>query len=238
MRITFLTSADAIRPIGDDEVHLWSLALEANEVFALLTDEERARAERFKMERIRRQFISSRGLLRRLLAGYLAIRPAAVSIIREPSGKPYLDPALGSDIHFNVSHSDLLGVFAITRCRRIGVDIERWREMPQASSLIERFFTRREGELFQSLPESERLAAFFRVWTRKEATLKAIGRGVQSLDQCDVTFCPGEDERVLRMGDDHAAAEKWLLRSWKPNDDFVAAVAVELKNGERTNSYG
>jgi len=227
MRMTFPEFNDAPGLPADDEIHLWVVSLDSTDD-SCLTPDELDRAGRFKMERIRRQFIASRCQLRQILGRYLPMPPREIPIHREPSGKPYLDPALGSPLHFNVTHSEMLGLYAVTRRGRIGVDIERWREIPNAHSLIERFFTQRERDLFQSLPESERQAAFFRIWTRKEAALKAIGRGVQSLDQCDVTFCPGEPEQVLRMGDDHAAAGKWFLRSWHPTEDFVAAVAVEL----------
>jgi len=229
MRITFLDAGDRPGSLVHDEIHLWVVPLESATDEAVLTADELDRAGRFKMERIRRQFIASRGSLRKVLGAYLDIPPRDIPIHREPSGKPYLDPDLAANLHFNVSHSEMLALYAVTQRGRIGVDIERWRDIPNADSLIERFFTRRERDLFQGLPEADRQAAFFSVWTRKEAALKAIGRGVQSLDQCDVTFCPGEAEQVLRMGDDNAAAEKWFLRSWRPTADFVAAVAVELR---------
>ena len=59
--------------------------------------------------------------------------------------------------------------------------------------------------------------------------LKAVGLGVQAVDQCDVTFRPDEPESVLQLGNDVEAAGKWFLRSWLPRDDYVAAVAVEMK---------
>jgi 4'-phosphopantetheinyl transferase len=100
--------------------------------------------------------------------------------------------------------------------------------MPDAEALVERFFTISDRQIFSTLPKSERLPAFFRAWTRKEAALKAIGKGVQWLDFCEVTFRPGEPEAVLRMGDDINCQSKWLLRSWEPKRNYVAALAVEL----------
>lgn len=91
-----------------------------------------------------------------------------------------------------------------------------------------RFFTDRDNELFRTIAPPERMPAFFRAWTRKEAVLKAIGRGVQALDQCEVTFAAGEPEQVLRVGDETDASEKWFLKSWFPSDKYLAAVAVEL----------
>jgi 4'-phosphopantetheinyl transferase len=229
MRLAFPLLDDAPRLLEADEVHLWSVSLDRRCDPSALTPEERSRAERFKLESVRLQFISSRAQLRTILGRYLGIGPALVPISYEPTGKPVLDASCGADLHFNVSHSESIAVFGVTRNRRIGVDVELGhRRIPNAEGIVERFFTERERQRFFSLPESERMSAFFRAWTRKEAVLKAVGQGVQSLDHCEVTFAPGEPEAVLRMGNDCDCGAKWLLRTWHPNANYVAAVAVEL----------
>jgi len=216
-------------PAGD-EVHLWSAALDRACDEALLTDCERARSARYKIEHVRRQFIGARAQLRIILGRYLGLEPRAVGLTHEQSGKPILDPTTGSDLKFNVSHSESLAVYAVTRHGRIGVDVEQPRFIPNLEGLVERFFSERERQAFFALPEGDRPAAFFCAWTRKEAVLKAVGLGVQAVDQCDVTFCPGEPAAVLQLGDDAETAGKWFLRSWSPRHDYVAAVAVELKS--------
>lgn len=228
MRIEFLRVEDGPRALGPGELHLWSAALDRGADVALLTDEERARAERFKMARVRDQYVAARAQLRVVLGRYLDIPPAEVALSYEASGKPILHPRHGADLYFNVSHSEALAVYAVTSGGRVGVDVECWRFIPDAEGLVGRFFTPRERDLFLGLPEGERQAAFFRAWTRKEAVLKALGLGVQALDRCEVTFCPGEAESVLRVGDDSACASRWLLKSWQPTPDYAAAVAVEL----------
>lgn len=229
MPIAFLHIDGGPRELPADDIHVWSAPLDRSCDIALLTPDERVRADRFKMERIRRQFVAARVQMRIILGGYLGIEPGAVPIVYLDGGKPVLDPSLGRDLHFNVSHSEALAIYAVTRAGRVGVDVERRRNLPNPEALVERFFSQGEREIFRNLPECERQAAFFCAWTRKEAVLKAVGQGVQSLDQCDVTFCPGEPEAVLRMGDDWNCGSKWLLRSWEPEAEFVAAVAVELR---------
>lgn len=228
MRIAFRHIDDGRCELAAGEIHVWSAPLERPCDCSLLTAEEQQKASRFKMERVRQQFIAARTQLRQVLAGYLDVAPLDVRLSHEPSGKPVLHPSHGAELHFNVSHSECLGVFAVTRRGRIGVDVERQRDIPNTDMLVERFFTARERGLFRALPEHERLPAFFRAWTRKEAILKAVGLGVQALDQCEVSFCP-EDETVLQMGDDADCQSKWLLRSWEPESDYVAAVAVCLE---------
>jgi 4'-phosphopantetheinyl transferase len=229
MRLAFPLLDDEPRPLEADDVHLWSVSLDCCCDPSALIPEERSRAERFKLEGVRQRFISSRAQLRTILGRYLGVGPAAVPIAYESTGKPVLHSSCGVDLHFNVSHSESIAVFGVTRGRRIGVDVELGqRQIPNADGIVERFFTERERQRFFALPECERLSAFFRAWTRKEAVLKAVGQGVQSLDLCEVTFAPDEPEAVLRMGNDCDCRAKWLLRSWQPNADYVAAVAVEL----------
>jgi 4'-phosphopantetheinyl transferase len=228
MRIDFLRIDEGGRDLGLDELHLWCAPLDRAIDPSLLTADELARAERFKMRRVREQFVAARGQLRIVLGRYLNLAPAAVNLTIEASGKPVLHSCHGSGLHFNVSHSESLAIYAVTRRGRVGVDVELRRTIPDAESLVERFFSPRERDQFVALPPIERPEAFFRAWTRKEAVLKALGRGVQALDECDVTFCASEDERVLRVGSDCQCSAKWLLKSWEPTPDYVAAVAVEL----------
>ena len=230
MRIVFRHIDEGPQSLECDEVHVWSAPLDRPCDPNLLVESERERASRFKMERIRNQFIAARAQLRIVLGRYLNLPPAEVPIKYEASGKPVLGLNGARDLYFNVSHSETLAVFAATRRGRIGVDIERHKKIANAELLVERFFSPHDSDRFKRLPERERLDAFFRAWTRKEAVLKAIGQGVQSLDQCDVTFRAGEPEAVLRVGADVNAGGKWFLKCWQPEAGYDGAVAVELVN--------
>jgi 4'-phosphopantetheinyl transferase len=117
-------------------------------------------------------------------------------------------------------------VFAFGRTR-VGVDVERERPIPDAEGLVCRFFSLREIAEFQGIPTQSRQAAFLRAWTRKEAVLKAIGRGVQSLDYCEVSFADGEPAAVLSIEGDVDARDRWELITWEPAAGYLAAVAVE-----------
>src|SRR5262245_11859074 len=144
MRLRFFdfdTAPPTAPPAG--EVHVWAASLDRPPDAGLVTAEEAARAVRFKMERIRNQFLVARGLLRSLLGSYLGLPAAHVPITYEAGGKPVLTGEL-ADWHFNLSHSEALAVYAFTRGGRIGVDIERLRPMPDAPSYVERFFSPHE----------------------------------------------------------------------------------------------
>jgi 4'-phosphopantetheinyl transferase len=217
---------DAPRPaVPNGETHVYTATLgDPTPFVGFLTADERDRAGRFRLGRVRDQFIAARGRLRALLGHYLRMAPREVPVRYADGGKPHL-PA-GYPLHFNLSHTEGLAVFAVGRAR-VGVDVERCREIPDADGLVSRFFSRRECEQFNALPPGARPAAFLRAWTRKEAVLKAIGRGVQSLDCCEVTFADGEAPAVVAIDGDAGAGPRWELFTWEPAAGYLAAGAVE-----------
>ena len=215
-------------PIGDppgDHVHVYAARSVAS-VESLrqhLTEPEHARADRLRVPRIREQFIQARASLRLLLAKYLRCQPSQVPIILADGGKPYLPPEHG--LHFNLSHTHGLAVFAVSG-RPVGIDDEQVRKVPDAMGLVQRFFSEGEHRLFCQLAADDVPAAFLRAWTRKEAVLKAVGRGVQSLDCCEVTFREDEPPAVVSLDGDTSARARWYLHSWEPESGFQAALAV------------
>ncbi len=228
MRVVYLNSNDQYQPLLYDEVHVWSIVLNELPRTSYLTSVELERSQRFKLERIRLQFIATRSRLRVLLGHYLQMDPMHVPLIYETSGKPNIDPQINSDIHFNVSHSEFLATIAVTRRGRVGIDVEFRRSIPNLDSLVDRFFCPRERDFFRTVPEHDREDAFFRAWTRKEAVLKAVGQGVQSLDLCDVSFGIQEPVMVLRFGCNEAASDQWFLHGWRPGPKYDAALAIEM----------
>lgn len=143
---------------------------------ACLDDRERARAAAFRFDRDGVRFVKSHAFTRRVLAGYLGDDPAALQIAVSPLGKPFLDPALG--VSFSVSHAaDTTGV-AVTGGVEVGLDLEPVRPIADADELAEWYFTQQEAEIVRDAPPETRSQAFLELWTRKEAVVKALGRGL------------------------------------------------------------
>src|ERR1039458_3159098 len=120
------------RELPENVVHVWRAGLDLSNarceaLDGLLSEEERARAARFYFEKDRRRYVAARGILRRLLAGYLSASPERLRFRYNGFGKPFLEHPDGSAIEFNVSHSQDAALFAFTRRRAIGVDIEQIR---------------------------------------------------------------------------------------------------------------
>jgi len=214
------------------EVHVWRVDLEQPEELvqtfrSTLEEDERSRADRFHFEKDRRAFTVSRGFLRHVLGSYLQTKPDAVRFSYGPYGKPALDGEhKNSSLRFNMSHSRGVGLVAVSDAREVGVDVEHVRADFATEEIARRFFSPREVAAFNALPNTEQVGAFFRCWTRKEAYIKAIGRGLsQPLDGFDVTLAPEETPALLRVDEDDAS--RWTLSDIDVGNDYAAALVVE-----------
>jgi 4'-phosphopantetheinyl transferase len=188
---------------------------------ALLSADERARADRFHFARDSRRYVVTRATLRRVLGAQLGRHPSSLAFDVGPRGKPSL---AGTPLHFNVAHAGELALIALTTLGEVGVDVEPLEPMDDVETIAERFFSPAEREALRALPAAARTDAFLTCWTRKEAYVKAIGEGLACpLDAFDVTLAPGEEARLLRIaGDD---ADRWSLVDLRPAPGYVGAVA-------------
>jgi 4'-phosphopantetheinyl transferase len=230
---TWLTPPD-ITILTDDEVHVWraDLSLSSLRLQALqdiLAPDEQARAASFHLQKDQARFIAARGLLRVLLSRYLDLEPAHITFSYGGYGKPALTNALGQEIvSFNMSHSGQLALYAITRGRKIGVDVECLQTGFAFDPIAERFFSPREVAALRALPPEVRPGAFFNGWTRKEAFIKARGQGLSlPLNQFEVSLAPGEPARLLYVAETPWEAARWSLQALEAGDGYAAAVAVE-----------
>jgi 4'-phosphopantetheinyl transferase len=215
-------------------VHVWYAELDQfagqqGQLLDVLSADERGRAERFHFAKDRAHFIAARGLLRRILSRYLDLPPHQLSFSYSPYGKPAL--SCENDCHallFNVSHSHGIALYAITRGREVGVDIEYVRHDMVGESIAERFFSAQEVARLRALPAEAQPLAFFKCWTRKEAFIKAIGEGLSfPLDQFEVSLDAKEPSAIVSVRDDPRETSRWSLRALPVRKGYVAALVVE-----------
>jgi 4'-phosphopantetheinyl transferase len=208
---------------GRVDVFLTELDVDEADRVALaetLSAEEAARAARFLSPVHGRRFTAARGFLRGVLARHLGCPPAELRFEYGPRGKPSLP---GTRLHFNLSHSGDLALLGVTLGTRLGVDVERVRELDHLR-IARRFFAPAEADRLALLPEQRARHAFFAGWTRKEALIKAIGAGLSlPLDGFEVSL---EGEATLLRADPGLGAA-WALRDIEAPAGFVAATAVE-----------
>lgn len=220
-------------PLGKAEVHVWRLPAAAGDLSAfeqILSEEERQRASRFAFAEPRERYIRARGCLRSLLAAYVGARPDGLELTAGRYGKPRLTrPA--SDIHFNLSHSGNAVLLAFARRRHVGVDVERLQRRVDWQAVAGRFFEEREVADLQSLPDGVRRDAFFRAWTRKEAFLKATGKGVvYGLTNVRVSLRPADPPAIRWLAD--GSQQNWGLEDADPDDEHVGAVCARGRDWE------
>jgi 4'-phosphopantetheinyl transferase len=234
-----LLRLDGILP--DEEVHVWQVdqlawEKETGALFELLDSEERERAARFKFSEPRNQFVISRALLRQCLARYLHVEAREIRFRTTANGKPELawnadlQDLPANDLRFNLSHTQGVTVFAVTRHRQVGVDVERIRQNTNALELAERFFSGPEVEWLRSQPASEHIPSFFSCWTAKEAYIKAHGQGLSmSLSSFGVLPIVGAADSKLQLSvyDDPQESRRWSVWRLDLGADLRAALAVE-----------
>ncbi len=214
-------------------MHLWRFSFERHDSAAvdfspLLSPDETARARRFFFAENRRRYIIGRGWLRVILGRYLHLAPAQLAFRYGSQGKPYLALPEGAEpICFNVAHTESIVLVAVALGRAVGVDVERVRPIAGSEAIAARFFSRRERRELNTAPAAARAATFLRVWTGKEACVKAVGRGLDDdLAEVEVLDFEGRAARRVSVADETGRmAQCWLTEVF-PAADHVAAVAL------------
>jgi 4'-phosphopantetheinyl transferase len=217
------------------EIHVWQLDIETcgirpSELQELLVEDELARARRFRFDSDRDRFILSRGVLRKLLGSYIGSAPESLQFSYTEYGRPLLVNAGELELEFNVSHSGGVILWAFSRARRIGVDVERVRQDFSTIEIAERFFSPAEREVLRYQSPGDRHESFFRCWTRKEAFIKAIGEGLSHpLTQFDVTLSPGDPAKLLATRPHAADAKHWQMWDVSVPIGYMAAIIAEVR---------
>ena len=176
-----LSRQAAVVTVGN-QVDIWRIRLdvqgEGQDLRGLLSPEEIQRADQFHFENGRRRFIRARAAMRRILGGYIGIAPRKIAFSYGAVGKPELAAGLEKfGIRFNLSHSGELALLAVTRGLAVGVDVELVNPEFAGREIAERCFSANEARYLLALPVGDRADAFFSIWTRKEAYIKALGAG-------------------------------------------------------------
>jgi 4'-phosphopantetheinyl transferase len=218
-----------------DEVHLWWIDLDRMaEADRVLSPRERARAARLRHARDRDHWMAAHLALRQILARYTSLPPAALRFAAGANGKPAL--AAGSPFRFSLSHAAERAVLAVTRQREVGVDLEPCHpDLPirqELDALIATACSAAEARRLRSLSQEDRLCAFLRLWTLKEAYLKGLGLGLRwpprdleiAIDESGRAWVP-QRAAPPRCGG-AVSPSPWTLRLLDAGDGWIAALAV------------
>lgn len=229
--------AERLQKRGDSQarsvVDVWRVALDVDErrrqaLAGALSPAEQERAARLRAPTSRHRYVVAHGTLRAVLARYLDQDPGSVPLATGEHGKPFL--ATGDDLRFNLSRAGGRALIAFARGCEVGVDLEHLDRRVDHEGLARRFFSTAERAQLATLPPQQRRLAFFAGWTRKEAFVKATGRGLSlSLHRFSVSLLPDQPARLLEVDRDLGQAAGWSLADLGAGagEGYAAALAVE-----------
>lgn len=217
--------ANSGRSIDTSEVHVIYADIRRCQFSSpegLLSQEELERARKYRFEADSRRYVKARSMLRSVLASYTGSEPRNILFEYGKGRKPALRGEPADGLQFNVAHSGDMVAIGVSRGRRVGVDIEQIRETFPAD-VCTQFFTANETAALEKISGRDRAELFYRLWTRKEALLKATGLGLSGLPQSPDML---DTDNVTMQGD------RWNVQDLHIVDGYKAALAVEGHAGE------
>ena len=226
-------SPQQFQDLDSQRVDVWranlNLAPEAiAELASSLSQDELARANRFRFARDKNRYIAARGILRQILSKYLQISAQSIEFKYGDRGKPELVTNNDRSWQFNLSHSHEYALYGITQGRAIGIDLEYLREMEDATKIAQRFFSPQEYQLLASFAPAQQPVIFFTLWTAKEAYLKALGTGLAgALANFDIALNSKQQAYLQAIQGSRQTASKWSMYSCIPADNYIAAIAID-----------
>ena len=203
-------------------IHCASLATEAARY---TSPDEQLKAASLLDPRKKKILLSGRGLLREILGRYLGLDPNELNFSVATYGKPYLDSCCvnGERLHFNLSHSDDLFLLAVASDREVGIDVEKLHSDVPFADLARLAFSASEQQELFALPVHLQRSAFYRCWTRKEAYMKASGKGFNMPSNgFTVSLLPGAMPELI-IGDNTSL---WIQQEITVPHGYCAALVV------------
>lgn len=224
-------------PLARDAVDLWYVfpeELGEEDLSACrryLSPDEKDHLVRLSLEKVHRQFLVTRALVRNVLSRYAATHPLAWTFTKNRYGRPEVAGPDGvPPLAFNVSHTSGLVAVAVALDREVGVDVEDEKRSGQTIEIADRFFSAAETAELRSQPAGSQRERFFEYWTLKESYIKARGMGLSiPLDQFSFHLAPGAKPRISfdpRLADDPAS---WQFEELRLSERHPVAVAIRRR---------
>lgn len=220
--------------LSTQSVHIWlvdpTTVIDAPLLDAyhqLLTPDEYSKWERYRFDKDKHQHLITRALVRHTLSRYVPeIAPADWRFHCNDHGKPSITNSLALPLQFNVSHTQNRVALAVTVGQEVGVDVEKIKAVEQVRGLAERCFTDEENRYIFGGGHDRVLWRFFKLWTLKEAYIKACGRGL-SISLQALSFTPLEHPLSLVFRDGHIDdPQRWSFRVWQLSPDHLLSLAL------------
>lgn len=197
-----------------NDKHYWSV----------LNEQEKARALTFTRQDLQKKYIKMRAVLKHILSKYMHVNARQVVISTAKYGKPFIETT--HDLHFNVSDKGNRFVIAVSNIDPVGIDIEQERVRQNLPALVKKCFSEKEAQFYFSLPQQQQTSMFYRFWVRKEAYVKAVGRGISlGLKQCVID--PTNHAHFLSLPSSCGLGSDWRIVDVRLNHDDICAVVTK-----------
>ena len=203
------------------ELDLWWFDLDTIHPSTCLSEEELGRLARLAGTIERHRFLAAHVCTRTIIASLLGTRPQDVRFARGPQGKPELP---GAALEFSLTHSESVGGLAAKWNGAVGLDAEYYCAIPDLDDLARCVCAPSEYEIFTATPEVERQRLFLRIWTRKEAVLKATGLGLSCPPQRVVAMTNPTLAEAIAVVPGHG---DWWVTDVAHNPALVAACSAK-----------
>jgi 4'-phosphopantetheinyl transferase len=225
---------DILPPLESGQIQIWRIDLAGatglqNRVSTLLSPAEQLHAGRYRLEQAQVHFSVGRACLRTLLGNASGLDPRSVEITTGVHGKPESPNLNGQSVDFNVAHSKDTILIVLSRNGPLGVDVEYFDRPTDIMDVARHNFTETETRSLEEIADTEtRHKTFYRYWTRKEAVLKADGRGlIASLASFDVSFESVHQQPVRMSESKHDQGKLFFVSDLSLGIEAAAAIALE-----------
>lgn len=194
-----------------------------------LSIDEQEHAKKYYTKLLTNSYIISHGILRYILSYYTNQPAHSLEFINNMYGKPFLKY---SNIQFNISHSRNMACYVVTFNNKVGIDIEFHDNTLDIMGISELVLTQKEVALLRSFSTKERYEAFYTLWTRKEALVKAIGEGlsypIRTIEAMSITSC----DKIILTGGTNNVKQELYIYTLRAVPNYSGSIATETKIDE------
>ena len=191
--------------------------------YLLLNEQEKQKVATFIRPELQKKYIKTRGVLRKTLSSYLNIEPEDINIKTTDYGKPFIDhPSL----FFNLSHTANKFVIVVSNISEVGIDLEQNKPRKNLQGLVKKCFSEVEQVSWLNLPDEKKTIQFYSFWVKKEAFVKAVGRGIAlGLDQCVIN--PNNQTQFLTLPARYGKTTDWNIVDIQLNKNDICALVIK-----------
>lgn len=217
--------------LHNNDIHIWLINMEdyqqkIDSCKDILSQDEQEKTNKFASKLLKKSFIISRAFLRIILSKYLKTIPQEIYFTYNNKGKPQLDTEALLSIKFNLSHKNNYVIYGFSY-HNIGIDLEKIDDKIKVEKIAQRFFCNDEFNYLKTLDSKVKIEYFLKLWTKKEAYLKAIGKGLSGgLDSICFLVNNHHQKIDFIINKNNNSSDNWYFKTWILKDNYIMSIAI------------